>query len=144
MTKVCSKCGLEKVGSEFYNNPTAPDGKQSRCKECTKATSRARNDAVKAAIASSLLLISGAYAGTPTPSPTATPIPIATPAVPLEISLAAITAGNQVVIDGFIKGSPYYFHITFDVFETAGPYGRIIPATMPTPDPTPSPTATPK
>ena len=35
-TKICTKCGLEKPISEFNNNRTKSDGKQSECKECHK------------------------------------------------------------------------------------------------------------
>lgn len=36
MTKVCTKCGIEKPFSEFYNNRASKDGKTTRCKECEK------------------------------------------------------------------------------------------------------------
>lgn len=35
-TKLCSKCGKDKVLSEYYNCSRAKDGKQSQCKECNK------------------------------------------------------------------------------------------------------------
>jgi hypothetical protein len=32
--KVCTKCGVAKELSEFYNHPTGKEGRQPRCKEC--------------------------------------------------------------------------------------------------------------
>lgn len=34
--KTCRKCGKEKPLDQFYNHPSSTDGKQSRCKLCTK------------------------------------------------------------------------------------------------------------
>ena len=34
MSKVCSKCKVEKDESEFYNNKRMPDGLDYYCKEC--------------------------------------------------------------------------------------------------------------
>lgn len=34
--KVCSKCGIEKPLSEFWNHPTGKFGKRPRCKECLR------------------------------------------------------------------------------------------------------------
>jgi hypothetical protein len=44
MKKRCSKCGLEKLIDEFYSNlkSRAKDGKQSRCKDCAKASAIAQ------------------------------------------------------------------------------------------------------
>lgn len=36
MSKVCSKCKIEKDESEFYNNRRMPDGLDYYCKECRK------------------------------------------------------------------------------------------------------------
>ena len=36
MTKVCSKCKIEKPLAEFYASRTRANGKQHRCKECSK------------------------------------------------------------------------------------------------------------
>lgn len=35
-TKKCSKCGIEKPLSEFYNNSETKSGKSSQCKKCHK------------------------------------------------------------------------------------------------------------
>ena len=32
--KICTKCRIEKPPSEFYKDPTAKDGRDSRCKSC--------------------------------------------------------------------------------------------------------------
>ena len=36
MSKICSKCKIEKDESEFYTNPTNVDGLDYYCKECKK------------------------------------------------------------------------------------------------------------
>lgn len=43
ITKICTKCGVEKELSEFYNSKTKKDGKSSKCKECTTKDNRARD-----------------------------------------------------------------------------------------------------
>lgn len=35
-TKVCTKCGIEKLTEEFSKKATAKDGRQSQCKKCAK------------------------------------------------------------------------------------------------------------
>lgn len=35
-TKVCPKCGRELPLSDFYNDRSKKDGKESNCKECRK------------------------------------------------------------------------------------------------------------
>jgi hypothetical protein len=42
--KQCSKCGEPKLPDEFYNNSTAPDGKDNYCKECRNAINRDRDE----------------------------------------------------------------------------------------------------
>lgn len=42
-TKVCSKCKSEKGKEDFYVNNTNPDGLQSYCKECVKASTHERS-----------------------------------------------------------------------------------------------------
>ena len=42
MSKVCTKCGIEKEESEFYVRKASPDGLMPKCKDCTKAYQRAR------------------------------------------------------------------------------------------------------
>lgn len=42
MTKVCSKCKVEKPHDDFSVHILAKDGRQSWCKECTCAVSRKR------------------------------------------------------------------------------------------------------
>lgn len=42
-TKTCSKCKTEKSKSEFYVNNSNPDGLQSYCKECVKASTHERS-----------------------------------------------------------------------------------------------------
>tara|TARA_R110000796_G_C14372174_1_gene414147 strand:+ start:54 stop:644 length:591 start_codon:yes stop_codon:yes gene_type:complete len=37
ITKVCTKCGVDKALTEFYAKKTAGDGRVSSCKECCKA-----------------------------------------------------------------------------------------------------------
>ncbi|ANZ87772.1 TPA: hypothetical protein I9Y23_004912 [Kluyvera ascorbata] len=41
--KICSKCKKEKPRSEFYVNNSMPDGNQSYCKECVKASTHERS-----------------------------------------------------------------------------------------------------
>lgn len=41
--KVCSKCKKEKPRTEFYVNNSMPDGNQSFCKECVKASTHERS-----------------------------------------------------------------------------------------------------
>ena len=64
--------------------------------------------------------------------PPGSPIPIETPSVPLDVSATAITAGNQIVLDGHIKNSPYYFTLTFEVQNIS------VPQNIPTPSPRPT------
>ena len=47
MTKVCSRCGVEKPRGEFYVKATRKDGLRSECKECSKAEAKEWNDANK-------------------------------------------------------------------------------------------------
>lgn len=42
MSKVCSKCKIEKDESEFYSNKRMPDGLDYYCKECRKTTTSHR------------------------------------------------------------------------------------------------------
>jgi hypothetical protein len=39
-TKICTKCGIEKKLSEFYNNKKGKLGKQAHCKLCDNLTSK--------------------------------------------------------------------------------------------------------
>lgn len=41
-TKVCSKCGIEKPVSDFYNAISRKDGLQDWCKECKRKYEKAR------------------------------------------------------------------------------------------------------
>jgi 5-methylcytosine-specific restriction endonuclease McrA len=41
MTKICSKCGIEKELSEFYKKKSGKFGVEGRCKQCTIAASKA-------------------------------------------------------------------------------------------------------
>lgn len=41
--KICSKCKEEKPRSDFYVNNSMPDGNQSYCKECVKASTHERS-----------------------------------------------------------------------------------------------------
>jgi len=43
--KPCTKCGETKPMHEFYRHPYAKDGRQGKCKECTKADVRANRQA---------------------------------------------------------------------------------------------------
>lgn len=40
MTKICSKCGIEKPLDKFYSDKSKKSGKASYCKECTKKKSK--------------------------------------------------------------------------------------------------------
>lgn len=42
-TKTCSKCKIEKSRDEFYVNNSNPDGIQSYCKQCVKASTHERS-----------------------------------------------------------------------------------------------------
>lgn len=35
-SKVCFKCGIEKLMDEFYKHPSMGDGRLGKCKQCTK------------------------------------------------------------------------------------------------------------
>lgn len=35
-SKICTKCGLEKLLNDYYNHTQSSDGKQTCCKSCTK------------------------------------------------------------------------------------------------------------
>jgi hypothetical protein len=41
MTKVCCKCGIEKVLDEFHRQPTGPAGRHSWCKPCANVAQKA-------------------------------------------------------------------------------------------------------
>ena len=41
MYRACTKCGDEKPLTDFYKHPHAPNGRASKCIECTKADVRA-------------------------------------------------------------------------------------------------------
>jgi 5-methylcytosine-specific restriction endonuclease McrA len=43
MGKVCTRCGIEKTKDRFSRDRTKRDGLRSYCKECAKASSKARN-----------------------------------------------------------------------------------------------------
>jgi len=40
--KTCFKCGISKPRCDYYGHPRMGDGKLGKCKECTKADSKAR------------------------------------------------------------------------------------------------------
>lgn len=40
MTKVCTKCGLEKELSSYYKHPRRKDGRGSACRDCLRLRDR--------------------------------------------------------------------------------------------------------